>query len=236
MLIITSGAQKSATTAGFQLTSIMAAANYAFSQRIDSEEAFDQVLARRLFRSDKELTAAANEALKSGDATDDAVPVIIKTHGYLQDEVLKKVRVRDVLLVVSVRHPADVALALVDASENERHMENPRFKTYNIEETAASIAWYEKCLIRSLKGSPYIIEYERLFDDPTEIIVGMSNNFGLPVNEDVARSIVERYEENKSMYGEYNKGKPQRRFDELSDTEIRKIEALAPVMTELSKL
>lgn len=150
--------------------------------------------------------------------------LIVKTHlpyTYFKD-VIESGATKAIL---NYRHPAEIALSLVDVAKKEIASGKNRFSEYDTFDKALEqlpyqvdsfLSWYRNENIES-----HIISYDDIAKRPVSIIREAASFIG--VDFDI-RDIVAKYEKDNTKIVEYNKGVFGRRFDEINEFELNAIE------------
>lgn len=150
----------------------------------------------------------------------------VKVHHRCTKYINELITSNKAIAVVNFRHPAESLLSLMDAYKREPN----RFKAGENFTSALRAMQKNSEMFSTWVSSPAMLVY---YD---EFVVNPSlqlNKFSKLVNidEDVA-GIVARYEKNKALIGEFNKGILNRRYSELTPRQVAQIENSCPALME----
>ncbi|WP_201158204.1 hypothetical protein [Rhodobaculum claviforme] len=183
-----------------------------------------------LFVTVADLPETIDTLLNDPDMASPELAVFVKTHAGPSPQALEAVRDGRIRLLISHRHPADSALSLIDSSR--KISEGTAVKT--LDEVTHQIAWSDRMLRQWAEGGPNLmIDFVSMATRPYEVGARINAFLDLGLTPEQVHEEIDRLEADKTRYGKFNKGKVDRRNDEMSPDEIARLEQVAPYMTEL---
>jgi hypothetical protein len=167
------------------------------------------------------IDAIAELAIKEfGDSVDDFL--VMKTHSPCEPFIKSLIENNNAVAIATFRHPIDIALSLCDAAKIDIANGRFRFNNYRtIDDTISSIDWEIDCFKSWAIVSGVQLAY---FDDLAlkPLIFGerVANKLAIKCEPKVVLKILEN---KKDLIWEFNKGKINRRFDEINTHELDKL-------------
>ena len=227
MILLCYGPPKTASSAAFTLARslVRKSINLNGGKIIENQE-FGKFYGDGLYLS-KDLKDSIIKILKHPLLDEPHNALFIKTHYRPSVECSKAVEDGRIKLLISHRHPADQALALVDSS---RKINPDNIKT--IDDIAKRISDVDNTFSLWSKCKPnFVIDYNALALKPHALAVSINDflDLNLPIQQ--VHDEVNILESDKLSYGKYNKGVVDRRKQEMDSSDIDLFERLAPSLT-----
>jgi len=238
MILICFGIPKSGSTALFNIcwhaahSGIRQSQNYRDVIRLsDVDPAFARY-AHGFVSNKDDLGEIIDAVLTTHDSQERLI--FIKTHNSCQKTVRNFLQQEKVTGIGSFRHPADVALSLIDASFRDRAKGIERFSYFDLDSAAHVLPWFNK-IYRSLFDDTNCIPvyYDWIAQAPEAVLGLITKRLNLvPDTADV----LGYFNSDKQRYGEFNKGVTRRRLSELSPQQVLDLAFQAPHLAGASLL
>jgi hypothetical protein len=227
MIVVSYGMIKSASTFVFQISSdILKRRSQEEDVAMVDPSELDARIVANFVPGNVDLSAIVEKLLERQEA-EGVIHAIVKSHVECPKRIRGLLDDGEIVATASFRHPAEVALSLIDAAINDRKQNRGRFDEYDTWDAAVAQLPYQARCFQSWVESKSVLPvyYDDVASNPLEAMRKVSNllDYQGPIE-----SIVLPYLENKSKIAEFNKGILKRREEELSADAVEGVESALP--------
>ena len=150
--------------------------------------------------------------------------IVVKVHCNLTDYAKSLIEKKAILASASFRHPADCILSYMDAYKKETHeQKNSRFRQGKSFDSSLNTFKYQGNVFLEWAAVKNIVlvYFNEVAMMPEAVIKKLCRQIGIEID---AEKLLHPYLEGKRRILEYNKGVVDRRFLELSSSQILEVE------------
>lgn len=147
--------------------------------------------------------------------------LILKTHNVCTPFVQSLIESNEVIVFSTFRNPIDIALSLCDAARIDVEKGRNRFNKYQtISDTISAIDWQIACFESWSKiNGVELIYYDDLALGPANVGQRMADRLSI----EWSPGLLSQFSHNKEAIWEFNTGRIDRRFNDLSHAELSKL-------------